>query len=240
MRRDDAFAQVRPEGTWALADWRVPGSDNRYTTAVDVVVEVLREIGPLDYEHLRDECQQRYPVSEWRITQCLSSNLIGINGEGLYDLAERGATPIEDSEPKKPRNIEASGNVVGIELTVDSELLRGSGIPVHRWLTWYLKLRTAPSTRHFDLGKGSIDRRAADAGEFGFGVGAEVVQLEEVVLGLRLARPLSCPSKWAMSGSRSATASKRRPSCFSSCAARWRSSRNTNLRASRRLAASAR
>jgi arginase len=50
-----------------------------------------------------------------------------------------------------------------------------------------------------------------------------------------MARPLSCPSKWAISGLRSATASKRRPSCFSSCAARWRSSPNTNLRVSRRV-----
>jgi hypothetical protein len=67
MRRDDAFAQVRPKGTWALADWRLDGADKRYSNAVEVVVEVLRELGPLDYNGLRAECQRRYPVSEWRI-----------------------------------------------------------------------------------------------------------------------------------------------------------------------------
>lgn len=151
MRRDKDFAQVRPEGTWALADWHLPGADNRYTSAVDVVVEVLREQGPLNYDALCAESQRRYPVSSWRITQCLSSDLVGLNADGLYDLAERGATPIEDPEPKRPRTIQAQGNVVGIELNVDDEMLRGSGLQVSRWLTWRLGLRTAPSAKHFAL-----------------------------------------------------------------------------------------
>ena len=149
MRRDDDFAQVRPEGTWALADWRLPGANNRYSSAVDVVVEVLQEQGALDLEQLRTETQRRYPVSSWRITQCLSSDLIGLTSSGLYDLVERGAIPIEDSEPKQPKSIQVRGNVVGIELNVDREMLRGSGIGVSRWLTWYLGLRTAPSTKYF-------------------------------------------------------------------------------------------
>ena len=57
MRRDDDFAQLRPEGTWALADWHLPGSDNRYSNAVEVVVDVLRELGPLDYDRLRGEAR---------------------------------------------------------------------------------------------------------------------------------------------------------------------------------------
>jgi hypothetical protein len=211
MRRDDDFAQVRPEGTWALADWRVQGSDNRYTSAVDVVVEVLRELGPQDFEHLRAESQRRYPVSAWRITQCLSSNLIGLNDAGLYDLTERGANPIEDSEPKKPRHMEAHGNVVGIELTVDSDLLRGSGIPVHRWLTWHLGLRTAPSARYFDLldGQGTITVKRATSNSQISSLRA-LAQHEGLVAGCKLTvllrtdvdtasyrhtcRPASCPA----------------------------------------------
>ncbi|MDR6437041.1 hypothetical protein J2790_002184 [Paenarthrobacter nicotinovorans] len=154
MRRDEAFAQVRPEGTWALTDWRVQGADQRYANAVDVLVEVLRDLGPLDYAELRAEIQKRYPVGEWRVAQCLSSNLIGRNAAGLYDLAERGAEPIEDAEPQRPKHIQASGNVVGVEVPVTHDVLRGSGIPVNRWLTWYLGLRTAPSTRYFALGNG--------------------------------------------------------------------------------------
>ena len=47
--------------------------------------------------------------------------------------------------------MQASGAVVGIELIVDHDLLRGSGIPVNRWLTSVCRLRTAPSTRYFEL-----------------------------------------------------------------------------------------
>lgn len=157
MRRDNAFAQVRPEGTWALADWRAIGADNRYSNAVEAVVEVLRELGPLDYNGLRAECQRRYPVSDWRITQCLSSNLIGLNNAGLYDLAERGAVPVEDTEPRRPKQIQVSGNVVGVEIPVTHDVLRGSGIPVNRWLTWYLGLRTSPSSRYFKMNDGKSE-----------------------------------------------------------------------------------
>jgi Sigma-70, region 4 len=168
MRRDDAFAQVRPEGTWALADWRVSRADNRYANAVEVVVEVLRDLGPLNYQQLRAESQQRYPVTPWRITQCLSSHMIGLTEDGLYDLAERGAQPIEDAEPKQPNTIKTQGQVVGVELDVDSEMLRGSGINVSRWLTWYLGLRTAPSSRYFTLAETRDEltvRRATSASQ---------------------------------------------------------------------------
>ena len=151
MRRDHDFVQVRPEGTWALADWRLPGTDKRYSSAVDVVVDVLRELGPLSYEELRTESQRRYPVSSSRITQCLSSAAIGRNKDGRYDLAERGAAPIEESEPTQPSSIQVHGDVVGVALNVDSEMLRGSGIIISRWLTWYLGLRTAPSSRYFKM-----------------------------------------------------------------------------------------
>jgi len=156
MRLDDSFAQVRPEGTWALVDWRVAGADSRYASAVDVVVEVLREQGALTLDQLRLESQRRYPVTAWRIQQCLSSNLIGRTDSGLYDLAERGATPIEDQEPRQPDTIKTSpdGKLIGVSLTVDSDVLRGSGLGVNRWLTWYLGLRTAPSTRVFPYSDG--------------------------------------------------------------------------------------
>lgn len=182
MRRDEEFAQVRPEGTWALADWRLPGA-GRYTNAVDVVVDVLRELGPLGYEELRSESQRRYPVSAWRITQCLSSTAVGLDLNGRYDLAERGATPIEDHEPAQPPSIQVHGSVVGVELTVDSEMLRGSGIAVNRWLTWYLRLRNAPSTRYFDI----IDQPGTLTVKRGTGA-SQLSSLRGIVLNMNLVK----------------------------------------------------
>jgi hypothetical protein len=158
MRRDPRFAQRRPEGTWVLDEWRSNTTTNHYTNAVDAVVEVLGELGPLSLEHLGAEATRRYPVSPWRITQCLSSNRIGRTQDGCYDLTERGAIPIEDAEPRKPDNMAESGSIVAVRLPVTYDVMRGSGIGVNRWLTWRVGLRQAPAERYFELSKlpGSI------------------------------------------------------------------------------------
>ena len=166
MRREDAFAQVRPEGTWTLTDWRVPGSDNRYSNAEETVIEVVRELGPISLNTLQREVIRRYPVTSWRVTQCLSNHQIGLTATGLYDLTERGATPIEDTEPRRPETIEAKGHITGVKLNVNHDLLRGSGIPVNRWLTWHLGLRTVPSLKTFRLDSGgevTIKRASSNA-----------------------------------------------------------------------------
>lgn len=166
MRREDAFAQVRPEGTWTLTDWRVPGSDNRYSSAEETVIEVVRELGPISLNALQREVVRRYPVTSWRITQCLSNHQIGLTATGLYDLTERGATPIEDTEPRRPDTIEAKGHITGVKLNVNHDLLRGSGIPVNRWLTWHLGLRIVPSLKTFRLDSGgdvTIKRASSNA-----------------------------------------------------------------------------
>ena len=166
MRREDAFAQVRPEGTWTLTDWRVPGSDNRYSNAEETVIEVVRELGPIPLNALQREVIRRYPVTSWRVTQCLSNHQIGLTATGLYDLTERGAVPIEDTEPRRPETIEAKGHITGVKLNVNHDLLRGSGIPVNRWLTWHLGLRTVPSRKTFRLDSGgdvTIKRASSNA-----------------------------------------------------------------------------
>lgn len=154
MRRDPAFAQIRPEGTWTLADWRASGTESRHSSALDVVVEVLRELGPLTEAQLLTEVQTRYPVTTWRIHQCLSSNIVGQVADGRWELAERGARPAEDAEPKRPDSIQCVGNVVGITLPVNHDLLRGSGLGISRWLTWHLGLRNAITSRYFELPDG--------------------------------------------------------------------------------------
>jgi len=141
MRRDPRFAQRRPEGTWVLAEWQSNTIIRRYANAVDVVVEVLEELGALTFEQLTAETIRRYPVSAWRITQCLSSNQIGLTQDGRYDLAERGAIPIEDSEPHKPDNMAESNSVIAVKLPVTHDVMRGSGIGVNRWLAWRMGLR---------------------------------------------------------------------------------------------------
>jgi len=153
MRRDPGFAQIRPEGNWALSQWNLPSAAMSYMSATDVVVDILRDRGPISLQELFAEARRLYPVGSWRYSQTLSDSRIGLTSSGLYDLTERGAMAIAESEPPRPGNMAESdnGRIIAVKLTVNYELLRGSGINVNRWLTWSLGLRTAPTARRFEL-----------------------------------------------------------------------------------------
>lgn len=77
---------------------------------------------------------------------------------------------------------------MGTELDVDHEILRGSGIPANRWLTWCLGLRTAPSTRYFALmdseGTLAVNRGTSDSQLSSL---RAVAQALEVVRGCKIA-----------------------------------------------------
>lgn len=154
LRRDERFRQIRPEGTWALREWPLNGT-TEYTNALDAVLGVLAELGPMTRGNLYRETARRYTVTYSRVLQCLLSDRIGIaaGASKMVDLVERGALPLEEREPKRPANvaIDDSGKVIGFKVRVDAEVLRGSGVIIHRWITWRLGLRQAPMSRTFSL-----------------------------------------------------------------------------------------
>ncbi|MFF3257087.1 sigma factor-like helix-turn-helix DNA-binding protein [Actinacidiphila glaucinigra] len=148
LRRDDRFTQIRPEGTWALTEW----SHLRltpYANAVEALVAVVTGSGPISQASLFMKVTELYPVTPWRLKQCLLSDQIGETADGLVDLVARGARPIEEEEPAQPETMAFEGDVLGVRITVNRDVLRGSGIGVHSWLTWRLGLRQAPMSRTF-------------------------------------------------------------------------------------------
>ncbi|MGD6752950.1 sigma factor-like helix-turn-helix DNA-binding protein [Streptomyces sp. BH105] len=152
LRRDERFVQLRLEGKWALAEW--PHLNvTPYPNAVEAFVAVLTELGPLPKEALFVKVGERYPVTLWRLQQCLLDDRVGTTDGGLIDLVARGAVPIEESEPVRPATMAAdpAGNVFGVRLTVDKDILRGSGVVVSSWLTWQLGMRQAPMVRTFSI-----------------------------------------------------------------------------------------
>lgn len=155
LRRDDRFVHLRPEGTWALAEWPHVHV-TPYANAVEALVAVVTELGPVSKEILFARVAERYSVTAWRMQQCLLSDRIGTTEDGLIDLVARGATPNEEGEPSQPPTmaVDPAGNVYGIRLTVDKDVLRGSGIIVHSWITWKLGLRRAPMSRTFSMAEG--------------------------------------------------------------------------------------
>ncbi|MFJ9704756.1 RNA polymerase subunit sigma-70 [Streptomyces sp. NPDC101234] len=162
LRRDERFILLRAERVWALTEWPLP-QGSHHTNALDAVLEVITECGPITRKALFAEVTQRYPVTPARLSQCLISKEIGRTPEGLIDLSERGATPMEEKEPRRPDTmaVDPSGKVVGARLSVDKELLRGSGLIVHSWLTWYLGLRLAPMSRTFTFDDGAGELRVS-------------------------------------------------------------------------------
>lgn len=148
LRRDDRFRQIRPEGTWALTEWTHLRAST-YATAEQAMVAVVTESGPLSRVQLFTRVTELYPVTPWRLKQCLLSDQLGETPDGLVDLVSRGARPLEEEEPVRPDTMAVEGEVLGVRIPVNRDILRGSGVNVHTWLTWRLGLRQAPMTRTF-------------------------------------------------------------------------------------------
>ncbi|MDX6742618.1 sigma factor-like helix-turn-helix DNA-binding protein [Actinocorallia sp. A-T 12471] len=148
LRRDDRFRAIRPEGTWALTEWtHLRASPS--ATAVEAMVTVVTESGPLSRARLFARVTELYPVTPWRLKQCLLSDQLGETPDGLVDLVSRGARAFEEEEPARPDMMAVEGEVLGVRIPVTPETLRGSGVRVHTWLTWRLGLRRAPMSRTF-------------------------------------------------------------------------------------------
>ncbi|GHE65208.1 sigma factor-like helix-turn-helix DNA-binding protein [Streptomyces griseoaurantiacus] len=148
LRRDDRFTQIRPQGTWALVEWSHL-RPVQYSNAVEALVAVVTELGPISQAALFSKVTEIYPVTLWRLKQCLLSDQIGETADGFIDLVARGAQPMEEEEPTRPDTMAAEGDVLGVRITVDRDVLRGSGVAMHSWLTWHLGLRQAPMSRTF-------------------------------------------------------------------------------------------
>lgn len=148
LRRDDRFRPIRPEGTWALAEWTHLRAST-YASAVEAMVAVVTESGPLSRARLFARVTALYPVTGWRLKQCLLSDQLGETPDGLVDLVARGARPLEEEEPARPATMAVEGEVLGVRIPVNRDILRGSGVNVHTWLTWRLGLRQAPMSRTF-------------------------------------------------------------------------------------------
>ncbi|MFC9271116.1 sigma factor-like helix-turn-helix DNA-binding protein [Streptomyces zhihengii] len=148
LRRDDRFRQIRPEGTWALVEWTHLRA-SPYASAVEAMVSVVTESGPLSRAQLFARVTELYPVTPWRLKQCLLSDQLGETPDGFVDLVSRGACPFEEEEPVRPDTVAVEGEVLGMRLPVNADILRGSGVNVNTWLTWRLGLRRAPMSRTF-------------------------------------------------------------------------------------------
>jgi hypothetical protein len=150
LSRDPRFVQVRPSGEWALAR---AGPRQAPSTALEATLECLRQRGPLSLAELIDRVQEIYPVTAAAISGCVNHHLIGVTAAGLLDLVENGARRQRRKEPRIPENVTLeSGGRLKITRPIDTELMRGSGVGVSPYVSWFLGLESAPSSRRFEIG----------------------------------------------------------------------------------------
>lgn len=151
MRRDERFVQLRPAGTWALVEWNLPGTEHRST--LEVILQLLADQGPMDYEDLARKTLAIYPVTTWRVSQCMASDQIGRMDDGRVGLIRDGAHLVEEEAPPVPANVALSddGQLIAVKLTADFDMMRGSGLPFPRFVGWALGLKHVPSSKSFRL-----------------------------------------------------------------------------------------
>lgn len=192
LRRDARFRQVRPEGTWALTEW--PRDDAYdYSDALEAMIEILTELGPLSRRDLTAELRRRYPVSDSRVHQCLISARIGFTHDGRVGLVEQGAISADEREPRRPGTAVHNEELglLAFRLKVDKDIVRGSGVVISPWITWRLGLRQAPMERTFTVegnGRQITFRRGTAAAQMS-SIRPEVAE-HDLVLGCELAAVL--------------------------------------------------
>jgi hypothetical protein len=149
MRRDDRFRQLRPSGRWTIADWKV--QESKYIKTIDAVLEVLEEAGPMHLAQLARNVAARHPVSHSAVAQCLADASLGRWPDGRVDLASRGAPRLPTREPRKPSSVfvEEGGQVLAWRTVVNHDLVRGSGLGIPSYITWFLGLTSAPAELTF-------------------------------------------------------------------------------------------
>jgi hypothetical protein len=151
MRRDARFVQLRPAGTWALAEWFRAESD--YRTTLEAVLSILEDRGPIEYRDLVRTMEGVYPVSLSRISQTMTSALIGRLPDGRVGLVRDGAVLVSEQKPVMPDTVAVSEDqmLLAARLVVDHDLLRGSSVILPRYASWHLGLHHAPASRSFRM-----------------------------------------------------------------------------------------
>jgi hypothetical protein len=150
LLRDDRFARNAVDSTWQLKVWGLNPISK--ITASDALELVLTSSGSLPQVELIRRAQGLYPKSYSRYVQALEGEKFGVLVDGKYDLASRGAIQYMPPEPKtKPFIRETTSRKLIFKMAVSGDMLRGSGFPVDRRITWCAGMLQPTKSRAFHL-----------------------------------------------------------------------------------------
>lgn len=151
LERDDRFRRIYGQKRWALNAWGDLGDGTRYRTTKEAMVDILTRESPLDREELTRRVQAVHPVTSWSVNNWLEDEIFGRFPDGRFGLAFQGAVPYEESEPNLAAEVDPpiDPTAITFHMRVTKDLLRGSGLGIPRYVTWFVGLRRVPSERAF-------------------------------------------------------------------------------------------
>ncbi len=150
LERDDRFRRLYALRVWALASWGDLGDGTRYRSTRDAVVDILTREGPLELQTLVDRVHRAHPVTSWAVSNTLEDEAFGLLPDGRWGMAYQGGRPHEDGEPARSDDVDPPiGSRIGFFVPVTKDLLRGSGLGVPQYVTWFVGLRRVPRERTF-------------------------------------------------------------------------------------------
>lgn len=141
LERDSRFSRDESTKNWGLSAWIVGDQSKTITNVYEAVDHVLSKHGPTENTTLTALAIQLFPRSSARYAQILEDARYGLDKDGRWDFSANGATQKMPSEPRPTHRVaESTQGIAKIEVKIDAELLRGSGVSVNRRLTWVLGL----------------------------------------------------------------------------------------------------
>lgn len=151
LERDDRFRRIFGQKRWALNAWGDLGDGTRYRTTKEAMVDILGADAPLDREELTKRVQAVHPVTSWSVNNWLEDETFGQFPDGHFGMAFQGATPYEETEPSTSPEVDPPTDAtrIAFHMRVSKDLLRGSGLGIPRYVTWFVGLRRVPSERDF-------------------------------------------------------------------------------------------
>ena len=147
LARDERFQKLYGARKWAIANWDNSSEGGLYRSTFEALESILSR-GPATWSSLASEVHSVHGTSNAAVSTNLEHERFAKLPDGRYCLAEFGGVQHEDREPALGRNVAfaASDDRLLLRVPLDSSVLRGSGISVSRYVTWFLGLRRVPSS----------------------------------------------------------------------------------------------
>ena len=158
LERDERFRRLFARRKWALTAWGDLGEGTRYRSTREAVVDVLTGAGCLSRAEVTARVLSVHPVTSWAVANQLECEIFGHHSDGTVSMAYVGGEPYQEPTPELPPDVDEDEEhgIVSLQIPITRDVLRGSGIPVPRRVTWFAGLHRVPRDHRFEDEDGCV------------------------------------------------------------------------------------